>query len=639
MSGETNRADDFDDFILDDEPAVLGLGGMFADQPGNAAFPVQESGENAVLFEAAGASPGQGEFGDLRKFSEDGSTSWEGHTLQPQEIGIPVDADGFDPLTAPVEDLIQDSGDLQLVDEESQLAAPSAEDELFAAPAEEVPAGEEEHANPLASTVLVDGHFPGALQQGEGWESIELGGSQGEEQEAPAFVGEEPHEVAADGSGNEAYAAQETQPWEAEAAPEESWDNGAVASEAAVDESLDAPVEAPAETDIEPELVGAVAGDDAGDGGAAAPVLPMRRRWGGMLAAAAALLLFGTGAAIAVDPKLFGMESLVGPGLFAPAGGDDIAVVQPRPVAKPAVRPVAEPKVAPQPPREATPAPADPVAVKPVTPVAPKAEPAVPEPTPRQPEPVAVVQPVTPVPEPTVPVEPAPVAVVEPAPATNPVAPLDPVPVAVQPVAVAAAPEASQQAYDEVVQRTIKVGDSLRVGGFVAPDVGTASTVSELTPGTSALAHLHNGNYFIGTVKTVDAAMVTLKLDKGEVTIASGDIRKVSKLGSAEFLELQRSVSGFVRLSNNNRLVGSILSSVADDNIVLEMKSDRIILPKSAIDEIVRQPEQGEVRFDLGESEEKWLQDLAERQLRAIEKERSDRANEAKASKERQKQD
>jgi hypothetical protein len=133
--------------------------------------------------------------------------------------------------------------------------------------------------------------------------------------------------------------------------------------------------------------------------------------------------------------------------------------------------------------------------------------------------------------------------------------------------------------------------------------------------------------------------MVTLKLDKGEVTIASGDIRKVSKLGSAEFLELQRSVSGFVRLSNNNRLVGSILSSVADDNIVLEMKSDRIILPKSAIDEIVRQPEQGEVRFDLGESEEKWLQDLAERQLRAIEKERADRASESKATKELQKQD
>jgi len=53
----------------------------------------------------------------------------------------------------------------------------------------------------------------------------------------------------------------------------------------------------------------------------------------------------------------------------------------------------------------------------------------------------------------------------------------------------------------------------------------------------------------------------------------------------------------------------------------------------------VRQPEQGEVRFDLGESEEKWLQDLAERQLRAIEKERADRASESKATKELQKQD
>lgn len=633
MSGETNRAEDFDDFILDDEPAMLGLGGMFAQQPGDAAFPVQESGENAVLFEAAGANPDHGAFGDLREFSEGDMTSWEGHTLQPEEIGIPVESDGFDPLTAHVEDLIQDSGDLQLVDEESQLAAPTPEDDLFAEPLEQDAVAADDQATAHPCTVLVDGHFPGALQQGDGWESIELGGSPGEEQETPAWVGEEPHEVAADGSENEAYAAQESQAWEAEAAPEQAWDDGAVACEDAVEEPVEAveeePVEVPVEAEPEPEFAGALDGVDADHGPEAAPVLPMRRRWGGMqTAAAAALLLFGAGTAIAVDPSLFGMESIVGPGLFAPEQDDDLAVVTPRPATKPLPRPVAAPGPVAQPPREATPTPADPVAI---APVAPKVAPAVSEPTLQRPEPVAVVEPVTAIRQPAVQVEPVP--------AIEPVASVEPTPSVVPPVAMADAPEAATQAYDEVVQRTIRVSDSLQVGGFVPQDAGTATTVADLTPGASALAHLHNGNYFIGTVKAVDAAMVTLKLEKGEVTIASGQIRKVSKLGSTEFLELQRSVTGFVRLSNNNRLVGSILSSVADDNIVLEMKSDRIILPKSAIDEIVKQPEQGEVRFDLGESEEKWLQDLAERQLRTIEKERSDRASEARSTKQRQKQD
>lgn len=638
MSGETFRADDFDDFILDDEPAVLGLGGLFANQPGEAAFPVPETGENEVLFGAAGGGPGTHEFGELREFSEDAMASWEGHTMQPQEIGIPVQPDEFDPLTAPVDDLIQDSGDLQLVDEESQLAANGPEDELFAEPvdADVTPAfaGDSQASSVLDSTVLVDGHFPGAVQQGEGWESIELGGSDTEAQEEPAWAAEAAH---AAHEGVE-HATQDGMDWQADPAAGTQWDSAAVAEDA-VDAGAGAAEALPVDAEpYEQELVGVA------DAGAVpveqpvAPVLPMRRRWGGMVAAAAAVLLFGTGAAVAVEPKLFGLESLVGPGLFAPAQDDNLIVTAPRPV----VRPTRNPSGSQPRPSVAQPVGANPVAAAPVA-NEPTRQP-VAEPRPVAPDPVAVVPPVVAPkePEPTrtdpvAPVPPEPVAVVE------PVRPVEPVPVAEvptvaqQPVAAAAQPVQPYQ--DEVVQRTIRVNDSLQVGGFVQPEAGTPAGVADLTPGTSALAHLHNGNYFIGTVKTVDASMVTLKLDKGEVTIASGDIRKVSKLGSAEFLELQRSVSGFVRLSNNNRLVGAILSNVADDNIVLEMKSDRIILPRSAIDEIVRTPERGEVRFELGDSEEKWLQDLAERQLRAIEKERSDRASQPKGGQGQQKQE
>lgn len=632
MSGETIRADDFDDFILDDGPAMAGLGGMFAQQPGDESFPVVESGENAVLFDPASTLGGQSEFGDLREFSEDGTTSWDGHTLQPQEIGIPVESDGFDPLTAPVEDLIHDTGDLQLVDEESQLSAPSLEDDLFAEPVGYESGGEPAEDSPGGAHVLVDGHFPGSLQHGDGWESIELGGSQhdGDAREEPAWVGEDAMAAAAEGTGNEVLGAEESSSYDAEAEP--AWDATATAEEPAEEPAESETFDATAEEQPEPEFAGAGVGDVEDVQQEAAPVLPMRRRWGATLAAAAAVLLVGTGAAIAVDPKLFGMESIVGPGLLAPAQDDDLVVATPRPVARPVQRTTPAPVPVQEVPDQAEPAQPAQVASAPVAPVS---QPEVPVSQPRPVDPVAAVPAVVAIPaiDPVAVVEPTPV------PEPEPAVPTAAQPAPVEPVAVAAAPAAAQPAYDEVVQRTIKVGDSLQVGGFVEPQAGTVATVAELTPGTSALAHLRNGNYFIGTVKAVDASMVTLKLDKGEVTIASADIRKVSKLGSAEFLELQRSVSGFVRLSNNNRLVGAILASVADDNIVLEMKSDRIILPRSAIDEIVRQPEQGEVRFDLGESEEKWLQDLAERQLRAIEKERADRANEARATKDNAKQD
>ena len=58
---------------------------------------------------------------------------------------------------------------------------------------------------------------------------------------------------------------------------------------------------------------------------------------------------------------------------------------------------------------------------------------------------------------------------------------------------------------------------------------------------------------------------------------------RLTELGSSDYEQLQKAASGFVRLTNNNRLVGGILSHIADDHIVLEFRSNRVMLPRSAL--------------------------------------------------------
>jgi hypothetical protein len=93
------------------------------------------------------------------------------------------------------------------------------------------------------------------------------------------------------------------------------------------------------------------------------------------------------------------------------------------------------------------------------------------------------------------------------------------------------------------------------------------------------------------------------------------ELAKLTALGSSDYEELQRVTSGFVRLRNNNRLVGSILSSIADDHIVLEFRSNRVMLPKNAIDEVVQGEGEGGVRLGTTREEDDWVRQLSERQL------------------------
>jgi hypothetical protein len=94
-------------------------------------------------------------------------------------------------------------------------------------------------------------------------------------------------------------------------------------------------------------------------------------------------------------------------------------------------------------------------------------------------------------------------------------------------------------------------------------------------------------------------------------------IARLTELGSVDYEELQRVTSGFVRLRNNNRLVGGILSNIADDHVVLEFRKNRVILPRSLVGEVVQGESESAIRIDTTSEEDDWLRRLAEREVGA----------------------
>jgi hypothetical protein len=150
----------------------------------------------------------------------------------------------------------------------------------------------------------------------------------------------------------------------------------------------------------------------------------------------------------------------------------------------------------------------------------------------------------------------------------------------------------------------------------VASGIAEAKAMDGVMPGSRAFAQLHNGNYFIGKVKQIAAETITLRVETGEVTLATAEIAQLTRLGTTDYDELQKATKGFVRLTNNNRLVGGILSRIADDHIVLEFRSNRVMLPRSAIGEIVSGTSSvSKVRLGTTTEEDSWIRALAEREL------------------------
>ncbi len=160
-----------------------------------------------------------------------------------------------------------------------------------------------------------------------------------------------------------------------------------------------------------------------------------------------------------------------------------------------------------------------------------------------------------------------------------------------------------------------RFGESLLVGGL-ADQTRSTQAVDGVLLGSRALAQLHNGNYFVGQIKRVADMAITLRVATGELTIEKSEIAQITPLGADEYEQLQQASKGFVRLTNNNRLIGGILSRIADDHVVLEFRKNRVMLPKSEIGEIVSGDSQGnDVRLGTTDEEDSWVRNLAKRQL------------------------
>jgi hypothetical protein len=135
-------------------------------------------------------------------------------------------------------------------------------------------------------------------------------------------------------------------------------------------------------------------------------------------------------------------------------------------------------------------------------------------------------------------------------------------------------------------------------------------SMNGIVPGSQAFAQLRNGNFFVGSIKAVDTDVVTLKLEKGEVTLGIVDLKTIVSLASSEYRELKRVEQGFVRLNNRNRLLGTILAS-QDENIILENKANRVVIPRSEIEELG--VAKATVRF--ADEDNSWVDRMIERQL------------------------
>lgn len=316
-----------------------------------------------------------------------------------------------------------------------------------------------------------------------------------------------------------------------------------------------------------------------------------RRRFGLALSIAASVAVVGLCAAVVGRPEWFGLAVNVErvAKVEVPRPEVALSISEPAEVVVPGASAVVEPPSA------------GPSEVDPAAGVEPSSS--APEPSPSEHEPVVAPPAAVPA-APTPPTQAPSVARAEPVP-RSPSSDAPPPALPAAPVAETAPPSAE----------LTRFGDQLLVGGMGAGETARSAAVEGVMPGSRAFAQLANGNFFIGRVKRMGDDAVTLRVASGEVTLAKAELVQLTQLGSADYESLQQVTQGSVRLTNNNRLVGGILRSIADDHVVLEFRSNRVMLPKSVVGEIVDGDGNGNVRLGTTSEEDGWLQQIAEREL------------------------
>lgn len=651
MSGARQPDEDSEfseDFVLEDAAPAADLSDLFTGQPATVQSNAErrrgssddlsvgipggpEGGETAAdtddfLFvdHTDGVTPSE-QFGSTVQFQEGGG-SWDGGAMSPEQIGIPVEDAPFEEASAKGrspgagsldgafastdEDFGIDSDqELQLVDDEAELLAsnaPQSGEDLFLLddgslsetefgdatvarevdgaartddwmPAE-VPA--EASSEPVAAEASCEGSAD-TESSDEDWQPLAGPSS------APAeFVAAEAEPAAGDEdstgapfAGDEPAEPEFTEPelTEQELAAAESAQGAEEPAPASASARRVASAAAPAATLV---LLPGVAPIEAGR---------RRRRSRLHLVAslAAAALLVGCAATFVVYPELFGLRLV--PELVQRVQVDR-PVVAPPPVAPalPSPEPVA-----------GTP---DPTGVGEVPPPSSAGEALDPQTAPvstppDQAMPDAVSPPAAVAGDPESAPDPIPAA-------GEPTPPVDPR----QPLPLTALVGGSDA-------RPLPGGDNLLIGSFTADRGPVAATVAGVAPGSKAFVQLQNGNYFLGRVKSVGKENLTLSLERGEVTLPMAMVIKLAALGSDDYNALQQGVKGSVLLNNNSRLVGAILESIADDYVEIAIRSNRILLPRSAVGKVVQASPDPGVRFDLGRDEQQWLEQMAARQL------------------------
>ena len=94
---------------------------------------------------------------------------------------------------------------------------------------------------------------------------------------------------------------------------------------------------------------------------------------------------------------------------------------------------------------------------------------------------------------------------------------------------------------------------------------------------------MRNDEVFVGVVRRMDADLVTLDLEPGEVSLALAGLSRIEPLATAGSDELTEAERGFVRLKNSTRFYGRILRDPESGSLIVQEDRQRIVLPKDQV--------------------------------------------------------
>lgn len=212
--------------------------------------------------------------------------------------------------------------------------------------------------------------------------------------------------------------------------------------------------------------------------------------------------------------------------------------------------------------------------------------------------------------------DPDPPPVVDPPVIVDPVAPSDPLPVAVTQPRDPTAPDGPIEPRPGQTrpQAPIEIGDHLVVRPADPVSATEDPRMRGVAPGTNAYALLTNQAFFIGRVKRVTDARVTLQVESGEVSIAFADLSRLVPVANAD--QVVSAEHGYVRLNNHARLFGSIMSTDDESVVVLRTQESRISIPRAQVQQTGLATRGG---VEISEStDDEWVQQQARQRMESL---------------------